>query len=207
MSTNKLSQEEVINKFENLVKFAAKQTTNNNTLDSSLDVQDLYQEGMMLLHKCWLKYNDKPIENFKAIFSTSLFRMMHNKANSNNIINIDISEAYDLGYTEDRVSDMYVNYGMEQLRELLKFDYVATAILNELIEPSSRTLWEMNMDNARKNTVSKQYKGSNAVQECKVKMLHIKRALELKQTEFDLGIARLRRIAKLVYSESFELAY
>ena len=199
---NMLSQEEVFKKFENLVKYAAKQVSSTSDMSyCGMDSQDLYQEGMMLLYKCWLNYQNKPMEEFKAIFSTSLFRGLKKMVNKPAFITVDLEEVYDLGYTENTLEEMYMEFGMKNLAELLKEDYIALAILHELIEPSERTIWEMKMDTFRKEQVRKQGCKVNVNNQAKVKMLHIKRALDITQKQFDEGIYRLRQLAKQVFEE------
>ena len=204
-----LSQEEVFKKFENLVKYAAKQvSTSSNMSYCSMDVQDLYQEGMLLLYKCWLNYQDKPIEEFKALFSASLFRGLKKKVSKPSFITVDLEEVYDLGYNETTLEDMYMEFGMKSLADLLKDDHIALAILHELIEPSERTMWEMTMDNLRKEQIRLQGCKVNVSNQVKVKMLHIRRSLDITQKQFDEGIFRLRQVAKQIFDdESLQLAY
>lgn len=199
---------EVFAGINNYIKYAAKNVASSSNMDGSLSAEDLYQEGVLLLVQCYNKYKQKEQQEFNALFKASLWRHIRKKANRVSIITVDIEEAYDLGYTEDNVEKMFMEYGMKQLMELLCEEPVAMAILKELIEPSPRTLWEMKMDTARKETLRAQGKKVNVPQNNKVKMLHIKRSLGITQKHFDLGILKVREVASKVFGEDcMELEY
>lgn len=193
---------------DNYIKYAAKSVATSTSMDSSLSAEDLYQEGVLLLCQCYDKYKQKDEQEFGMLFKASLWRHIRKKANKASVFTVDIEEAYDLGYTEDNVEKMFMEYGMKQLSELLENEPVASAILKELIEPSPRTIWEMKMDTARKEMIKSQGKKVNVPQNNKVKMVHIKRALGITQKHFDNGILKVREVANKVFGEEcMELEY
>lgn len=193
---------EVRDKIDNYIKFAAGKTASSQlSLSNHISAEDLYQEGNMLLLKCFEKYKHKGQEELLTIFKTSLWRHLRQIVNKPSHTVVDIEEAYDLGYTEDVVEKMFVECGLEHLEEMLKHDEIAQAILRELIQPSEKTIWEAHMDIARKKMLKSQGKRVNVPQSARVKMTHIRRSLEITQKKFDQGIAEVRRVAKLALQE------
>lgn len=198
----RLTWDEVYSQLDNYIKFASANVSRSTTLDNYISAEDLYQEGTLLLFKCYKQYIDKDLEEFCTIFKASLWRHIRKKAARPNIIQVEIEEVYDLGYTEDNLDKLYTEYKIKQLYELLEDEPVALAILNELLNPSERTIWEMKMDKARKETVRNQGKKINVPQTSKVKMVHIRRSLGLTPKRFDTGIAKLREIAMSLFVDS-----
>lgn len=194
--------DECLSKFENFVKYAAKQVgSTNSSFDSSFDTQDLYQEGMIVLFECWNKYKHKPESEFKTIFAASLFRHLHKKVKRVNaiIIDLDSDDIADVSFTEEQFESVFFEYSLLQLYELLEDDEIAKLILKEITHPSERTLWEVTMDAARKSMLFNQGQKVNLVVHYKVKFVHIRRALDLTQKQFDEGINRLKIAAKSIF--------
>jgi hypothetical protein len=205
-----LSWKEAVEEFENLVKYATKYVSgilnDEHMFDTCVDEQDLYQEGFYLLYACWKQYKSREIGEFRAIFQTALFRRLWKvgtKAKGINCINIDLQkDAEDYSsvvYSDEEFEQIFIEYGIRQLRQLLEDDYIATLIFQELLEPSKRTMWEMKMDNARKEALRQQGIKVNS-SGTKIKMVHICRALEITQKQFDDGLFRLRQSANQVFS-------
>lgn len=195
------SWEEAERRFSSLVKYASKKVVGEQ--DYFLESQDLYQEGMLTLYNCWLKYGgDKGISEFKSIFTTSLFRQLRKVGKRKfKALDIDIEEiAESLVYTEDEFDQILIEYSVSQLYDILEEaeDEIALAILQELLAPSERTIWEMQMDVYRKRMLKQQGKQINLSKE-RVKLIHIRRALEITQKQFDGGIFRLRQSARQVF--------
>lgn len=194
-----LTWDEVKDKFENLVKFAAKNTyLSRNHVDNAVSVEDLYQIGMTKLYDCWVRYNNLSIDEFKQVFTTTLFRAVRRGAKP--VITLDLETAITEAenHTEETLETMYFREGFKQLQEMLTSP-IAVAILQELIEPSPRTLWEVWADKARKEMLKAQGKSVNMPQSHEVRMKHIRNALGITQKQFDIGIAEIRQKAKLVF--------
>lgn len=194
-----LTWEEVQDKFENLVKFAAKNTYMGRvSVDNSVSVEDLYQIGKLKLYDCWDRYKHLPMEEFKPVFSTTLFRAVRRGARPSMTLDIDSNLEHELVYAEDFTESLTTSEGLMELKLMLN-SHIATAILQELIEPSPRTLWEVWADKARKETVKKQGKNVNVPKTNEVRMKHIRQALRITQKQFDLGIAEIRAKASMAF--------
>lgn len=193
-----LTWEEVQEQFENLVKFAAKNTyLSRQNIDSSVSVEDLYQIGMLKLYDCWDRYRHLPLDEFKQVFSAALFRAIRRGAKPS--MTLDIDAAVDIEYVEEDFSDaLHTSEGLEQLKQMLDSP-IAIAILQELIEPSPRTIWEVWADKARKEFLKSQGKNVNVPKTNEVRMKHIRKALGITQKQFDLGIAEIRSKALIAF--------
>lgn len=196
-----LTWEDVKVKFENLVKFAAKDTyVNRSRVDSAISAEDLYQIGMLKLFDCWQRYSYLPMEDFKRVFSTTLFRAV--KRGAKNASTFDIEEALSIGvesHENDYVDLQAYKEGLAELKGSL-VSPIAIAILQELIEPSPKTIWEVWADRARKDFVKKQGKNLNLSKTTDVKMKHIRNSLQITQKQFDIGIFEIRQKAKLSFA-------
>jgi DNA-directed RNA polymerase specialized sigma subunit len=193
-----LTWEEVQTQFENLVKFAAKNTYMGRiSVDSSVSVEDLYQIGMMKLYDCWDRYKHLPMDEFKQVFSTTLFRAVRRGARPSMTMDIDSVEHEPI-VLEDFTDTLGTSEGVEELKSMLNSP-VALAILQELIEPSPRTIWEVWADRARKEKVKMQGKNVNVPKTNEVRMKHIRQALRITQKQFDLGIAEIRAKASIAF--------
>lgn len=194
-----LTWEEVQGQFENLVKFAAKNTYMSRTsVDNAVNIEDLFQIGMLKLYDCWEKYNEKPMEEFKHIFSTTLFRAV--RRGMRPLMTLDIDSVVEQEPTDgyDFTESLVLSEGLEQLKADLKSP-IAIAILQELIDPSPRTIWEVWSDKARKEMLKSQGKNVNIPKSTEVRMKHIRAALEITQKQFDLGIAEIRAKASISF--------
>lgn len=208
-----LTFEETTSKFSNLIHFVTKKYIPNSR---AYDRNDFYQDGLIVLYKCWSKYRDKPIEEFKTIFSVSLKRLLCNKIKKgnldsrqvsyNNIVMLqdgDISDSeYDgeNGKLDDNLNNVYVQEGLLQLQDLLADNVLASAILKELLAPSDRTIWELNMDKARKKMLHDQ--GHNEVRLTRsmdLRMHHIARALGISINDLNKGLKEIREQAYNVF--------
>ena len=69
----RLSWDDVYEKFVKLIKFAAKNVYNTFQTESA---EDLFQEGQLVLYRCWLFYGDKDMSNFSTIFKSALWRKL-----------------------------------------------------------------------------------------------------------------------------------
>lgn len=199
----KLSWDRVVKQFENLVKYAARQQIETRPTDQLMSVEDLYQEGMIKLYDCWMKWcvdpcKNKDIDEFKPIFTTSLFRHMRKYCtNKAELIDLDEIEEF-IGDTnvEDTVERMYREHGLTHLSEILTCS-VAKKLLEELIEPSTRTLYEVLADIKRKQMLKSQGKKVNVPKDTTVRMKHIQRSLGITSKQYDNAIAEIREKARL----------
>jgi hypothetical protein len=202
-----LAWDDVKDKFENLVKFAAKQVYNtrnysSHSVDNSVGIEDLYQIGMMKLYDCWLRYSKLPMGEFKSVFSAALFRAVRRGAKPSMTIDLEdaVMEVESKSEEPDLVESIYFREGLQQLKSLLETP-IARAIFQEIIEPSPRTIWEVWADKARKNVLKQQGKEINLSKTSEVRMKHIRNSLHITQKQFDLGISEIRRKAR----EAFHL--
>lgn len=190
--------DDVYKKYVNYIKFAAKSTEqdyNNNM------AEDLFQEGQLVMYNCYLLYGDKPMEEFGAILKASVWRKMREICNKKQFIQVDIEDAYDIGYDEDTVEDIYQEQKLAHLASMLKDNPIALTILREFVFPSVRTLWEAKMDVARKEMLrSQDYKVSvpKCVQPTK---LSIWRAMEIPKSKFEQHFKDLKEAVLTAYPE------
>lgn len=197
----KLSWDRVVKQFENLVKYAARQQIETRPTDSLVTVEDLYQEGMIKLYDCWLIWcveRNKDMDEFKPIFTTSLFRHMR-KHSTNKMEHIDLDEIKEFigdANAEDTVERMYREHGLAHLSEILTNE-VSRRLLKELIDPSTRTLFEVLADIKRKQMLKSQGKRVNIPKDITIRMKHIQRSLSITSKQYDNAIAEIREKAKL----------
>lgn len=200
MTTVMLEWEDVLAKFQNLVKYAASTAYREKSrVDNAVSPSDLYQIGLLKLYECHQKYAHLPMEEFKAVFTTTLFRSVRRGAKNSD--NLDLEEALvgEEGHEDDYVDQLSFKEGLEQLKSSLNSP-IAVAILQELIEPSPRTLWEVWADGARKRQLKiNQSKNVNLSKNTEVKMKHIRNALQISQKQFDNGIAEIRSLASFAF--------
>ena len=201
----KLTWEMVVEQFENLIKFAAKQQVENYGVDSMMSAEDLYQEGMIKLYDCWRIWclgKNKDIDEFGPIFRKSLFRAMK-KGTAKKAVFIDL-EGEDTTLenmlkdesAEDTIERMYREYGIKHLREMLSSD-IAKGLLDELVEPSPRTLYEVWADAKRKEMLKSQGKRVNIPKDNTIRMKHIIRALGITSKQYDVAMAEIREKARI----------
>lgn len=197
---HKLDWDEIYKGLVNYIKFAAKQVSEQYGTGSSLQTaEDLFQEGQLLLYKCYTMYDYKPRNEFDALFKSSLWRKLRTLASKKEFTLVDISDAYDLGYSETVVNDMYEEYKLQQIVELLENDDIALTILREFINPSKRTLWEAEMDIARKQMLKEQNYNISVPQSLTIKGVHIQRALEITKVEFKEHMSNIKKTINMVY--------
>lgn len=203
----KLSWETVVAKFDNLIKFAAKQQASKSSLDSMICVEDLYQEGMIKLYDCWNIWcvgKNKDMDEFAPIFKTSLFRALisESKVSASTSICIDLEDDsmenmfVSEGLTDDIVEQMYLSEGIQHLRDILECD-ISKSLLDELANPSDRTLYELWADRKRKEMLKSQGKRVNVPKDNTVRMKHIMKALGITTKQYDTAMSEIREKAVL----------
>lgn len=204
----KLDWETVVEKFENLIKFAAKQQIDNNSYgtDSMITAEDLFQEGMLKLYDCWNIWcvdekNNKDMDEFGPIFRTSLFRLMKNKGRKKGSVPtfIDIEDTENAIMDEgadDTVERLYQEEGITKLRTLLTSD-ISRRVLDELSDPSANTLFQVWADIKRREMVKSQGKRINIPKDNTVRMKHIIRSLGITEKQCDVAMVEIREKARL----------
>lgn len=193
-----LTWNDVLEQFENLVKFASKNVyLTRSSVDTAVSVEDLFQIGMVKLYDCWERYNHLSMEEFKFVFSKTLFRAIRRGAKPSQTIDVELAVEQE-SVTESYEESLDFQECLKHLKSTLDSP-IAIAILQELIEPSPRTLWEVWADKARKEKLKSQGKNVNLPKTNEVRMKHIRMALEITQKQFDIGIAEIRAKAKLAF--------
>lgn len=199
----KLSWDDVVDQFDNLIKFAAKQQSEKNQyMDKMLSAEDLYQEGMIKLYNCWEIWcndpkNDKDMEEFGPIFRVSLFRHVKNEGCKKTFNYVDLEDAIfniEGESGEDVVERMYRENGLRHLREMLTSP-IASRLLEELIEPSEETMFQVYADMERKKMLKSQGKRVNIPKDTTVRMKHIQRALQITSKQYDKAMEEIRLMA------------
>lgn len=203
-----LNWDEIYKNLVNYIKFAAKQVGSQYGVSGYLSTEDLFQEGQLLLYHCYTVYQYKPMNEFEALFKTSLWRKLREIGRKPQFNTVDIEDAYDIGYSDDVTETIYEEFKLQQMAEMLESSPIALTILKEFINPSSRTLWEASMDVARKQMLQDQDYNIAVPKSIAVKGVHIQRALEIPKNMFAENFQRVKQVVGTVYSigedEDFE---
>lgn len=201
----KLEWDFVYKKFVNLVKHAAKEVylDRANYIDQSLSVEDLYQIGVIKLYDIYEKYNHLPIEEFKMLFTTSLYRAIKDAAKPRRendletaLLTTGEAPTYEVESGYERMA--------EEIRDNLDSD-IAVAVLCEIINPSPKTLWHSWADRARKMCLRDQGKKVNLPRKAEVKYKHIRDSLGITSKQFDNAIKEIKFITELVINKEREV--
>lgn len=195
----KLTWDAVLKQFNNLVKYAAKQQVLNYGVDTMLSAEDLYQEGIIKLYDCWEIWcvdKNKDMDEFAPIFKTSLYRHIQKGSSSNKPAFVDIEDTAHLLKADevDTVERMYREEGFQKLAESL--GHISRMLLDELIDPSPQTLFEVWADIERKKMLKSQGKRVNIPKDNTVRMKHIIRSLDITQKQYDVAMLEIREQAK-----------
>lgn len=201
-SKEELQWDDIYTSLVNYIKFAAKQVSsqsNNSTLHSA---EDLFQEGQLLLYRCFNLYKHKDINEFKALFKSSLWRRLRDLGGRKAPIQVDIEDAFDVGYTGSVVEDLYNEQKLQQVADMLESSPIALTIFKEFVNSSKRTLWEAEMDVARRMTLKDQNFKVSIPSTITVKGVHIQRAMELPKGKFNEQLKLVKDCVAKVYSQS-----
>ena len=196
----RLPWEEVYNKYVNLIKFAA-----SNVFDTfkTIEPEDLYQEGQIILYRCWILYGDRDWTQFSAIFKASLWRKLRELSGKRRPLTIDFDTLIDSGaepgYEKDIDLQIEDEEKLTKLAESLRDNPVALTILREFLNPSERTIWEGKMEIARKKTLKNQGYNVTVPKSIIPNKKTIKRGMEIPQTVFDKGYKQLKSEMKIIY--------
>ena len=197
-----LNWDEIYEKLVNYIKFAAAQVASQYNTGSVNSSEDLFQEGQLLLYYCYTIYKDRSIDEFMALFKASLWRKLREIGKKKEFIQVDIEDAYDLGYNDDAVDKMYQEYKLQETASLLKQSPIALTILKEFINPSSRTVWEAEMDVARRQTLKEQNYNISVPKSIQIKGVHIQRALEIPKMKFQEYLKEVKTVVNKVYKDT-----
>lgn len=192
-------------KLTNYIKFVAGQVAPG-LQSSMMSSEDLYQEGLLLLYTCFEKYKLKSEQEFQSIFKTSCWRLLRGFCyKKKEIVTVDLDEVFDMGYSDNVIADMYEEYRLQQVADLLDGNQNALNILKEIINPSERTMWEMQMDYARHETLKQQGKKTMVSTEVSIKPVILRRSLGLTITEFNKAFKEVQSTVYAVYSGDSEI--
>ena len=186
----------------NYIKFMSKKVADQYYTGAVLSSADLFQEGQLTLYKCYEAYKHKPFSEFRKLAKTSIGRRMTElAARSKKFITVNIEDAYDLGYTDDVVDDLYNEHKYQQLIQLLSEYPTALQIFKEFTEPSEKTIWESRMDTERKKMLRSQHKNVYVPQVIRIKPIFIRRSLGLTKKCFDDNLKIVKQYMTQVYGE------
>lgn len=199
--------EEQLSKFDNYIKFAAKQVVSG--IDCCFHgADDLYQEGLLLLWQCFERYQYKTKQEFQFLFKSSLWRLLRDKAGKPNKEMTDIEEVFEaeeIGYSDNSLEDMYEEYRMKQVYELLVGNPTAISILKELLNPSKVTVEECDKDMARKEMLKNQGARLNIPTSIEIKPVHIQRALNLTEEIYAKNFKLVQMAIYEVYARDYNI--
>lgn len=199
IATEELSWDDIYAQLVNYIKFAAKQVSEQYETSSVNSAEDLFQEGQLLLYYCYTVYKDRSMNEFSALFKASLWRKLREIGKKREFIQVDIEDAYDLGYSDNAVEDMYQEYKLQEVASLLEDSPVALTIFKEFVNPSSRTLWEAEMDVARKESLKEQNFAVSIPKSIQIKGVHIQRALEIPKIKFNENMKMVKNAVSEIY--------
>lgn len=192
-------------KLNNYIKYVAAQVVSG-LPSAMMSSEDLYQEGLILLYTCFEKYKLKPETDFQSLFKASLWRLLRGFCyKKKEIQTVDLDEVFDMGYTDTTIMDMYEEFRLQQVADLLGDNQNALNILKEIINPSERTLWEMQMDFERKCFIKSQNPGKNTSSEITIKPDILRRALNLTESEFSKAFKEVQSGVYSVYSVDVDI--
>ena len=195
--SKELEWELVVAELENLIKYASKHVYQGTTVvDKAISPEDLYQFGMIKLYKCWQKYKEKPLNEFKAIFKTSLFRTLHKEVSKTVYVELNEEISGEESYEDSFVDMLLVEDAIDKLKSLLT--PIPKAILLDMVNPSPATLWVVWADEARKRHIKETQNDRTRLPRNKeVRLKHIREALSLSQKQLDNGITEIREKAAI----------
>lgn len=198
-----LKWDDLYEKLNNYIKYASKSVNSQSLSSTVISSEDLYQEGLLLLYTCFEKYKYKPMEEFTYIYKASMWRMMRNTAykptlGCSSLDNLD--ENYDIGYEDIEVENIYEEFKLQQVVELIGDNQIALNILKEIINPSDRTVWESDMDMARKATIKSQGNKINVPRNIDTRGTFIQRSLNLTHKSYQENIRLIQDYVYKIYS-------
>ena len=201
-TTEELSWDKIYEQLVNYIKYASKQVAEQYETGSVNSAEDLFQEGQLLLYHCYTIYKNKNMNEFSALFKASLWRKLREIGKKKSFIQVDIDGAYDLGYSDDVVDELYQEYKLQQIASLLESEPIALTIVKEFINPSSRTIWEAEMDLNRKQSLKDQNFSVAVPKSIQIRGVHIQRALEIPKVRFNESFKLVKSVVSSVYGRT-----
>lgn len=199
---NRLPWDDVYDKFVNYIKFAASSVYNQFQTESA---EDLFQEGQLVMYRCWLLYGDKSIEEFGPIFKASLWRKLREISGKKYHPTVDfdtLTEAgVEPGYEKDIDAEIDESERFHKLVDMLADQPIALTILKEFIAPGDRTLWEAQMECARKKMLQNQNYAVVVPSSVQPTKKTIRRGMEISMAKFDQHFAILKNAMREVYKD------
>lgn len=196
----RLDWDSVYDKFVNYIKFAASSVYNQFQTESA---EDLFQEGQLMMYRCWLLYGDKPVEEFGPIFKASLWRKLREVSGKKHHPTVDfdtLTEAgAEPGYEKDMDAEIDESERLHKLVDMLSDQPIALTILKEFIAPGDRTLWEAQMERARKEMLQNQNYAVVVPSSVQPTKKTIRRGMEISMAKFDQHFAILKNAMREVY--------
>lgn len=200
----KVSWEQAFEQFHRLVHYAANTHKRDGIVDTAVCADDLYQEGIIKLYDCWREWcvdKGKDMDEFAPIFRTSLWRAVKRGGGRQNNY-LDIDKATDKAIdTSSRPEDSIDRLDLEEKLTVLHqhLSQNARLLLNEIMEPSIRTLFEALADFKRKEMIKSQGKRVNIPKDTSVKMKHIQKSLGFTGKQYDNAILELKNRTKEIW--------
>lgn len=201
--------EDVYTKYVNYIKFAASQTYYKYR---SVEPEDLFQEGQLVMYRCWLLYGNKSESDFKSMMTASVWRKLKDLSKKRRIYGTDLDTLQEYGIEPSQEYDwdtpMDIEDKLQQVANLLIDEPIALTLLREYVNPSPRTIWEAKMDLERKAMIKAQ--GANIAVPSSVQSSKraIRRAMGLSQAKFDIHFRILKRaMCKVYYPDQYDEYY
>lgn len=197
----RLPWDEVYEKFVNYIKFAAGSVWNQFQTESA---EDLFQEGQLLMYRCWLLYGNKSMDEFSPIFKASLWRRLREVSGKKRHPTVDFDTLLEAGaepgYEKDMDEEIDESERFHKLVDMLSDQPIALTILKEFISPGDRTLWEAQMERARKATLQDQNYAVVVPSSVQPTKRTIRRGMEISMSKFDQHFAILKDAMRQVYN-------
>lgn len=197
---NRIPWEEVHDKYIDYIKFAAGCVYRQFQTEST---EDLIQEGLITMYKCWVSYGGKPKEELGSLIKTSIWRKLREVSGKHKLDTIDIptlqEQGHEPGYEDDWDSPLEEQSKLQQVAKLLVDEPIALAILKELVNPSARTVWEAKMDIERKSMLKSQRYAVLVPTDIRPTKLAIRRALGISKATFDWNFLTVKEAMTVVY--------
>jgi hypothetical protein len=192
-------------KLNNYIKYIAGQVAPG-LQSSMMSAEDLYQEGLLLLYTCFDKYKLKPENEFQAIFKSSCWRLLRGFCyKKKEVVTVDLDDCFDMGYTPDMIDEMYSQFQLKQVYELMAGNPDAIKIFNEFLKPSEKTFWEADMDYQRKLTLRSQGKSVSVPSDIRVRPLFVRKALSMTDKQFRAGFKVVQSSVFAVYNNDYTI--
>lgn len=189
----------------NYIKYAAGQIVSS-LPSAMLGSEDLYQEGLILLYQCFEKYRLKPESEFQALFKASLWHKLRGFCYKKpEVKTVDLEEVFNIGYTDKIIDDMYDEYRVKQVTEMIKSSPIALKIFQEIMYPSQGFVTALDMDMARKETIQKQGCNVHVPSEISFKKDVLRKYLGISESVFMDAFKQIQSSVYTVYSEDYQI--